>query len=981
MQLTFLGGADEVGASSTLIKIGDQTILVDAGIRISPRTNRGIQNDQLPDLRAISEAGGPDVILVTHAHTDHTGALPLVVELYPQVPVLATRPTIELVRILQADAQRIMQSKQEEEGELPLFDEIAADRLMNVFEPVDFRQPVRLGSHLQGTFYPAGHIAGAGLLVLESDEGTLVVSGDLSLAGQRAVVSAALPNIKADALVLESTYGGKLHANRVAEEKRLINTLRQITDQGGKALIPAFALGRAQEVIQILLAFRDELNVPVYVDGMVRAVCRAYTTFADELPAHTLKAAGDDPLFFRKSVQPVTSAAQRDDICRAEGPAVIVASSGMLTGGASVAYARHLASDARNAILLTGYQDEEAPGRFLQRILDQHQAGEAVTLRLDGEAVTLRCALGTYALSAHADEAELITVADTLGADEIMLVHGDPAARHSLATNLRQRQKHVQTPKIGQTIPFTFAARPWALGRVRSGTETRPLDPAELWETLKDQAGDFYTARELAQIWWGDAGRAPDVIATLGSETLYFAPDWRRQDMFRVRAPEQVTRTQHQRAIMLAHPNLIGQLVVLRASSDRPRVGVVSDADAESFEARVHNTKGTHYPADALIWAVAPWRDFPIDQEAGKRRLSALVQAAAGLRDSLLPLAQRQQLVRQGVPVDPASLLPPTLPAGVSREVALLAITLALARDGATWEPGGLVPQQAIQGEPMEMNQARETALALLPEDAQVRKVGLDVPQRRMTLYFDFPEIAVQRYAEPIEQIMDRTGWDVIVNPQVNQQALSLALFDRLPPGARVVKGPSFYMDRREVHAEIDAPGDLTPIEADYRASTGFRLVLTRPGEPAPAQAPAFAQSAAAQPAGPGKPMEINAAYAVIRAALEPHGLYKTSLKQGQIVLTFISPQVGERHQDTIRQLAQQTGYALSIHPHPNQQQILQVAQQLLRDTGWSIRKGPGIHTDRGEIAVSLTESPDLAVVDQVCRVLEEQTGYRLVVN
>ena len=136
MQLTFLGGADEVGASSTLITIGGKTILVDAGIRISPRSNRGIANDQLPDLRPISEVGGPDMILVTHAHTDHTGALPLVVEQYPHVPVLATRPTVELVRILQADAQRIMQSKQEQEGELPLFDEIAADRLMSAFQPV-----------------------------------------------------------------------------------------------------------------------------------------------------------------------------------------------------------------------------------------------------------------------------------------------------------------------------------------------------------------------------------------------------------------------------------------------------------------------------------------------------------------------------------------------------------------------------------------------------------------------------------------------------------------------------------------------------------------------------------------------------------------------------------------------------------------------------------------------------------------------------
>ena len=150
MQLTFLGGADEVGASSTLIHMGGKVILVDAGIRISPKTSRGIQNDQLPDLSLITEAGGPDYILVTHAHTDHTGALALVVEQYPHVPVFATRPTVDLTRILQADAQRIMHSKQEAEGELPIFDEIASARLMDAFQPVEFGQPVRLGDGLAG---------------------------------------------------------------------------------------------------------------------------------------------------------------------------------------------------------------------------------------------------------------------------------------------------------------------------------------------------------------------------------------------------------------------------------------------------------------------------------------------------------------------------------------------------------------------------------------------------------------------------------------------------------------------------------------------------------------------------------------------------------------------------------------------------------------------------------------------------------------
>jgi hypothetical protein len=126
--------------------------------------------------------------------------------------------------------------------------------------------------------------------------------------------------------------------------------------------------------------------------------------------------------------------------------------------------------------------------------------------------------------------------------------------------------------------------------------------------------------------------------------------------------------------------------------------------------------------------------------------------------------------------------------------------------------------------------------------------------------------------------------------------------------------------------------------------------------------------------------MEINAAYALIRQALEPHGLYKTSLKGGQIVLSFISPQVGERQRATIEALAGQTGYTLSIHPHPNQQQILQIAQQLLRGAGWQVRKGPSIYTDRAEVAVALAQEIDPAEVARLSAEFEQQTGYRLVV-
>ncbi len=976
MKLTFLGGADEVGASSTLIEIGGKLLLVDVGIRISPRTSRGIQNDQLPDLRPISEAGGPDYILVTHAHTDHTGALPLVVEQYPNVPVIATQPTIDLVRVLQADAQRIMQGRQEAEGELPLFDELSVDRLMQAFQVVNFGQPLRLGDSLQVTYHPAGHIVGAGTLVIESDEGILVMSGDVSLSDQRAVVSARLPRIKADAVVIESTYGGKLHANRIAEERRLIETLTRVVERGGKALIPAFALGRAQEVLQIILAYRDRFDAPVYADGMVRAVCRAYNRLAEWLPSSTVEAAGDEDLFFRSKIRPVENALQRDEVAGSSEPAVIVASSGMLTGGASVVYARHMADDPRNAIFLTGYQDEESPGRFLQRVMRERQAGEEVTLNIDRQVVTLRCDIDTYSLSAHADEAELVSVCESLGASEIMLVHGDPAARHSLATRLRQREKSVRLPQIGQTLTLEFSPRPWALGSVPSGSQARPLDVPELWEALKANAGSFFSARELARMWWGDDTRNEAVISALTADSLYFSPDWRRHDTFQVRTSEQVDRARRQREIMLEHPNLVGQLIVLRDSNNRPRIGVVVNASAEGFEAVVHNAKGRHYPADALLWAIAVWQGPP-EERGLKGALNAVFQQAKALQDVLLPFERRQTLVAAGQSVNPTTLLPEAVPEGVTREVALTAVVLSLAQDGATLEAGGLLPRRALQDGPMEMNLARQTALAAFPPEARLRKVGMEPLRKRIVLSFDFPDRAAADYAELIEQAGDQTGWEVMVNPVVNQQALGMAVSEVVPQDVQVVKGPSFYLDQREVHIEVEGEANLQAIEQDYLSLTGFRLRATRRGEHNVSETATIAE----QPTDGREKMEINAAYGLIRQALEPHGLYKTSLKQGQIVLSFVTPQVGARHQETINELSQKTGYIIAIHPHPNQQQILQIVQKLARDAGWQIRKGPGVHIDHAEIAMSLANEPDAATVEQVSQALEEQTGYRLVLT
>lgn len=1002
MKITFLGGADEVGASCSIVDMGGKRLLIDAGIRISPKSSRGVQNSQLPDLQLLSAAGGPDYILVTHAHTDHTGALPLVTEQYPNTPVIMTAPSMALTQTLQKDAQRIMRSNYEAEGELPLFDQVAVDSLFSSIQMVDFNQPLKLGENLQVTYYISGHIAGAGLLVLESPEGTLVMSGDVSLSEQRTVRSLDIPRIRADALVLESTYGGRLHAERRGEELRLIETLMRVVERGGKVLIPAFALGRAQEVIQIILAYRDKLDVPVYVDGMVRSVCDTYARFRDLLPPKMVKAAGDDHLFFREKVKPITSRNQREQVAMSDTPLVVVASSGMLTGGASVFYAKHFATDERNAIFLTGYQDEESPGRFLQRIMREKQEGEIPTLRLDNDIVKVRCEIGTYSLSAHADEQELVNVAKALKAKEVMLVHGDHGARHSLATALRRRQIVVTTPRIGTVREFKFKKKPWAVGaQVESGSETGAVDVEKLWANLSSRAGDYFSARELAQVWWGDGERTDDMVESLDSpDNIFFSADWREKTTYRVQSEKQVSRMKYRRQIMLRYPDLVGKLIVMRNSNNQPRLGVVTDGDIDSFDAIVQGAKGSHFPADALLWVIGDWQGFTKEGEESdvkplaeddeeeeeteekkekrnrgtKAQLYDLLTVAKAHTDNLLPFQARKLLVKDEAAVNPKDIMPEELPVGVDEQVALVAIVLGLASDGADLvikdNESGLKPKRALEHGPMEQNEAREMALQAFPPEARLRKVGMELHRKRLTLSFDFPQSAERRYANVIENIIEQTGWDVQVKPQVNQQALSIALGEILPEGAMISKGPSYHMEKREVHARIEGVKDEITLKREFLDITDFKLVLDK----------ADASQAPTQTAIPEgrQQMEINAAYGLIRSQLNQYGLYKTSLKQGQIILSFISPQVGERYTEKINELSQQTGYVLGVHPHPNQQKILLVARQIFNEAGWNLRKGPGVHVDTAQISVTVHEQPSDDALQTVNDKLQEQTGYTL---
>ncbi len=463
-----IGGVSEVGASCLVVEAAGKRILIDAGIR--PGRSGG---DMLPDLARLQSDGGIDAVIVTHAHADHIGALPLAVGAFPHAPVLATAATADLMRVMLADSVRIAEGRWRDSGELPPYAANAVEALLARVHPLAFHDPYPLfrdasGSRASGdwqvTLFPAGHVLGAAMVLLDTPDGTLLVSGDVSLAPQRTVSPAAPPRRRVDALILESTYGNRLHSVRAAEEERLVDQVAAVLARGGHCLIPTFALGRAQEVLLILAEARRDgrLAVPVWVDGLVRTVCSVYganPTAVTPSLRRLIERQGNPFIAPAKGVRAVEFPAQREEILAGE-PAVIVASSGMLTGGPSVYYARRLAEDARHAILITGYQDEESAGAALLSLAAAgHSAPKRLTL--EGQEVEVRCAVDRYNLSAHADGDELASLATGVRPRLVALVHGDGGARDALLEKLVAAGHACIAPQNGATValPGRGAAR------------------------------------------------------------------------------------------------------------------------------------------------------------------------------------------------------------------------------------------------------------------------------------------------------------------------------------------------------------------------------------------------------------------------------------------------------------------------------------------------------------------------------------------
>ena len=486
IQLSFLGGASAIGASSALLQVADTAILIDCGVRFKT-------GNALPDLNQLT-GKRLDAIVVTHAHSDHTGALPVVHEAYPEVPIYLTPPTQELVAILQRDALKLM----DREGDVPLYNERQVESMINMFRPVHHGDRIHVGD-VDIVYLPASHILGASMVHFSTPAGNVMFTGDYSVDAQRSVPALDRPALPVDLLVTETTYGNRLHADRRTSENMLVSRVAQVVEAGGRVLIPAFAIGRAQEVLLILKqALRNKKipECPIFVDGMVRAVCGVYSHHSRYVSRSLLRDSNQSGHpFFSGSITAVGSAQERKDVLSA-GACVMVASSGMLSGGPSAFYAEALASHETDAILITGYQDEESPGRALLNL-----AGESGPrpLRLGDKVVEVRCTFETYSLSAHADRMQMVGLIESLRPRTVVLVHGDMAAKSMLAESLGCND--IVYGEEGVQITRRYARR--RQSTLDHSDEDVPITLEAAAALIGPSTGEPLRAAKLAEAWFG----------------------------------------------------------------------------------------------------------------------------------------------------------------------------------------------------------------------------------------------------------------------------------------------------------------------------------------------------------------------------------------------------------------------------------------------------------------------------------------------
>ena len=461
VRITALGGFREVGRSSILVETRESKILLDLGV------NTGVLDDPARaypvldlDSLKLEELDG---VIVTHAHLDHVGLVPLLYKYGYRGPTYVSTPTRELMTIMLKD---LVEVSRRSGRYIPFSEKDISTMLLHTIT-VDYDEVTDVAPDIKLTMYNAGHILGSSVVHLHIGMGlhNIVYTGDFKYSDTRLLSRAHTLFPRVETLIMEGTYGATLQQKREQAEQMLVDIVKKTVERNGIVLIPVFAVGRGQEIILVLNEAISNGVIPkvnIYVEGLVNEVTAIHTQYPEYLskPVREAIYSGENP-FVSDYVKIIEGGGARPDIVE-DRPSVIIATSGMLTGGPAVDYLHLIASDPKSSLIFVGYQAEGTLGRMIK------DGARELTVIKENKVEALRINLEVYSIdgfSGHSDQRELLNYIRDMNPkpSKIILNHGEENALETLRVLIQKSSKSlglqsrpdVIVPSILDTIHLT----------------------------------------------------------------------------------------------------------------------------------------------------------------------------------------------------------------------------------------------------------------------------------------------------------------------------------------------------------------------------------------------------------------------------------------------------------------------------------------------------------------------------------------------
>lgn len=449
IRLTFLGAARQVGRSCMLIQTPNSKVLLDCGVDVSSRDENKFPLFNIPEF----DINQIDAVILSHAHLDHSGLVPYLYKMGYKGPLYLTEPTRDISALLALDFIGVAYKQ----AVKPLFSSVDVKDMVKHSIALNFNEVTDITPDIRLTFYNAGHVLGSAMVHLNIGNGAhnLLYTADFKYGKTRLLDPAITKFPRVESIITESTYGSKkdILPPREESEKEFIRMIKDTVENGGKVLLPELGLGHAQETMLRMneaMQSGEIKKVPIYVDGMIWDINAIHTAYPDFLGGNVRNQIFQEKNPFLSDVfSRVGSPHERKEVIQG-GPCIVIATSGMLMGGASVEYLKHFADNSKNLILLSCYQGPGSPGRQIQ------EGEKVITMPDNGERIELKAKAVLFTgMSPHAGRNEIINFFNNLRPKpkRIIVNHGEVSKSLDLASSLYKLHRvETNVPRLLETL-------------------------------------------------------------------------------------------------------------------------------------------------------------------------------------------------------------------------------------------------------------------------------------------------------------------------------------------------------------------------------------------------------------------------------------------------------------------------------------------------------------------------------------------------